>query len=177
MFVFPSAIGAADQNASGNGATIGLSENKTVLVHAATKKKVKKTYTKVKAKTKKTYRKTYKRTYKKVKAASRYTSSSYRSSGTADTSDPTLDSIMRSASGYRYSSAHHTGAELVKYGSGDCWAFSDYLNSRFQASGYQSRIVQYATSYSSRHRSVQLYQNGAWKTVPYRAYGYPSLIV
>jgi len=173
MFVFPSAIGAADQNTSGNGVTIGPSESKTVLVHAATKKKVKKTYKKVKAATKKKVKKTY----KKVKAASSYKSSSYKSSGTADTSDPTLDSIMRSGSGYRYSSAYHTGADLVAHGCGDCWAFSDYLNGKFQAAGYQSRIVQYATSYSSRHRSVQLYQNGAWKTVPYRAYGYPYLIV
>lgn len=175
MFVFPSAIGAADQNAPDNGVTIGPNESKSVLVHAASKKKVKKTYKKVKAK--KTYKKTYKKSYKKAKAASRYSRSSYKSSGSADTSDATLNSIMRSAAGYRYSSAHHTGAELVRYGSGDCWAFSDYLNSRFQAAGYQSRIVQYATSYSSRHRAVQLYQNGAWKTVPYRAYGYPSLIV
>ena len=92
-------------------------------------------------------------------------------------SDPTLDSIMKSGAGYSYSGAYHTGAELVRYGCGDCWAFSDYLNSKFQASGYQSKIIQYATSYSSRHRSVEIYLNGTWFRAPYRAYCYPYLIV
>ena len=99
----------------------------------------------------------------------------YTSSGTF--SNPTLNSIMKSDAGFGYSHAYHTGAELEKYHCGDCWAFSDDLNSKFTAAGYQSRIIQYATAYSSRHRSVQLYENGQWKTVPYRAYGYNYLIV
>jgi hypothetical protein len=175
MSIFPLTVGAVNPVASSNSATIGLNENKHVLeVHAATKKKVKKTYKKVKAATKKKVKKTY----KKVKAASSYKSSYYTSSGTADTSsDPTLNAIMQSDAGFGYSHAYHTAADLEKHHAGDCWAFSADLNSKFQAAGYQSRIIQYATSYASNHRSVQLYQNGAWKTVPYRAYGYPYLIV
>ncbi len=167
------------------------------------KAKTKKTTKKVKAK--KTYKKTYKKVtakkykvkvrywykgkwrykyvtkYRTVSAASTTTTTSYSSSSSSSSGawgdDPTLDAIIRSGSGFSYSSAHHTGAELAKYGSGDCWAFSDYLNTKLQAAGYQSRIIQYATSYSSQHRSVQVMRNGAWQTVPYRAYGYPSLIV
>jgi len=196
--IFPLAVGAVDQSASdktlkhenvwgaeihgiSSDAKIGLSEHKDVLkVNAATKVKVKVWYKKwyrSHGKWRYVWRYYWKYKYTKVKAASSYSSSYYKSSGKADTSDPTLDAIMRSGSKYRYSSAYHTGADLAEHGSGDCWAFSDYLNTKFKAAGYQSRVIQYATSYSSRHRSVQLYQNGQWKTVPYRAYGYPSLIV
>ncbi|WP_414469682.1 hypothetical protein [Methanobacterium sp. ACI-7] len=117
--------------------------------------------------------------YQTVSASSTTRPVSYASSSSSGSwsDDPTLDAIIRSGSGFSYSSAHHTGAELAKYGSGDCWAFSDYLNTKLQAAGYQSRVIQYATSYSSQHRSVQVMRNGAWQTVPYRAYGYPSLIV
>ena len=113
-----------------------------------------------------------------VKAASSSSSSSYTSSGKANTfSDPKLNSIMKSAAGYGYSSGISTASGLVAHKAGDCWAYSAYLNGKFKAAGYKSRVIQYATSYSSRHRSVQLYQNGQWKTVPYRAYGYNYYIV
>lgn len=206
MCIIPSVVGAENQVASDNIAKIGLKEDKNVLeVNAASKtkkvkakktkksiKKVKatKTYKKVKAKKtsykvkvrywyKGKWRYKYVTKYRTVSAASTTTTTSYSSSSSSGTwsDDPTLDAIIRSGSGFSYSSAHHTGAELAKYGSGDCWAFSDYLNTKLQAAGYQSRIIQYATSYSSQHRSVQVMRNGAWQTIPYRAYGYPSLIV
>jgi hypothetical protein len=158
------------------------------------KKTYKKTYKKVKAKktsykvkvryySKGKWRYKYVTKYRTVSAASTTTTTTTPTTSVSSSSsgawgdDPTLDAIIRSGSGFSYSSAHHTGAELEKYGSGDCWAFSDYLNTKLQAAGYQSRIIQYATSYSSQHRSVQVMRNGAWQTVPYRAYGYPSLIV
>ncbi len=179
--IFPSIAGATDQSASDDNANIGLSEHKDVLkVNAATKVKVwyKKWYKKH-GKWRYVWRYYWKyKSTKTVKAASTTTKSSYTSSGTADTySDPKLNSIMKSAAGYGYRSGVSTATGLVKYGAGDCWAYSEYLNSKFKAAGYQSRIIQYATAYSSRHRSVQLYQNGQWKTVPYRAYGYNYLIV
>lgn len=205
MCIIPSSIGTENQVASDNIAKIGLKEDKNVLevnaasktkkVKAKTKKtvkkvKAKKTYKKVKAKKtsykvkvrywyKGKWRYKYVTKYRTVSAASTTTTTttSVSSSSGAWGDDPTLDAIIRSGSGFSYSSAHHTGAELAKYGSGDCWAFSDYLNTKLQAAGYQSRIIQYATSYSSQHRSVQVMRNGAWQTVPYRAYGYPSLIV
>ena len=64
---------------------------------------------------------------------------------------------------------------MMAIGSGDCWAMSDYLYSKLSAAGIHSRIVQYRTAYSSNHRSVQLYQNGAWVDVPYSSYGYNML--
>lgn len=203
MCIIPSAVGTQNQVASDKIAKIGSQENQNVLeVNAASKTKkvkakTKKTTKKVKAK--KTYKKVaakkykvkvkyyykgkvrykYVTKYRTVSAASTTTTSSYSSSSSSGawSDDPTLDAIIRSGSGFSYSGAYHTGAELAAHGCGDCWAFSDYLNTKLQAAGYQSRIIQYATSYSSQHRSVQVMRNGAWQTVPYRAYGYPSLIV
>ena len=198
MSILPSAVGASDQIASDNNAQIGLSEHTNVLkVNAASSVKVKVWY-------KHWYKSWHKHWYKSngrwhyywtyswnytwkyyykyktstVKAASSSSSSSYTSSGKANTfSDPKLNSIMKSAAGYGYRSGVSTASGLVAHKAGDCWAYSAYLNGKFQTAGYKSRVVQYATSYSSRHRSVQLYQNGQWKTVPYRAYGYNYLIV
>ena len=198
MSILPSAVGASNQIASDNNAQIGLSEHTNVLkVNAASSVKVKVWY-------KHWYKSWHKHWYKSngrwhyywtyswnytwkyyykyktstVKAASSSSSSSYTSSGKANTfSDPKLNSIMKSAAGYGYSSGVSTASGLVAHKAGDCWAYSAYLNGKFQAAGYKSRVIQYATSYSSRHRSVQLYQNGQWKTVPYRAYGYNYYIV
>jgi hypothetical protein len=65
MFIFPSSVGAADQNAMDKNAKIGLSESKdAVNVNAAYK-------TKKVSKYKKTYKK-LKATYKKVKVTVRY---------------------------------------------------------------------------------------------------------
>ena len=180
--VFPSVVGASDQNASDNSAQIGLKGNTNVLeVNAAYSVKVKvwyKHWYKSYGKWKYVWKYYYKYKTSTVKAASSSSSSSYTSSGKANTfSDPKLNSIMKSAAGYGYSHSYHTGSDLAKHHCGDCWAYSDYLNNKFQSAGYHSRVVQYATSYSSRHRSVQLYQSGEWKTVPYRAYGYNYLIV
>lgn len=207
MCIIPSAVGTENQVASDNIAKIGLKEDKNVLeVNAASKKKKVKAKTKKatkKVKAKKTYKKTYKKSkvkYTKVRVKYRYKGkwrykwvykksyssvSAYSTTKTVNTqtssgswsSDPTLDAIMRSGSGFGYSSAYHTGADIARHGAGDCWAMSDYLNSKFQAAGYQSRIIQYATSYSSQHRSVQVFLNGAWQTVPYRSYGYNYLFV
>lgn len=156
--------------------------NKYKKTHRKTFKKAK-TYRKVKATYKKTkvttryksngkwkYKTVYK--YKKVKASSTYSGSNYRSNSAEWASDSTIDSIMRSGAKYGYRRGISTAAAMQSAGAGDCWAMSEYLHGKFQAAGYNSRIIQYATSYSSRHRSVQLNQNGKWITVPYRAYGY-----
>ncbi|MGF7117455.1 hypothetical protein [Methanobacterium oryzae] len=192
MCIFPSVGGAADPNASDDSAKIGPSEDiKPVTVNAAYKKvkvkvKVKykswykswyKSHGKWKYKWKYTWKYKYVYRYKTVKAASTTTKTTYTSSSSGFKSDAKIDSIMRSGAKYGYSRGISTASAMVKAGAGDCWAMSAYLNSKFQAAGYQSRIIQYATKYSSRHRSVQLYQNGKWITVPYRAYGYNSMFV
>lgn len=93
-------------------------------------------------------------------------------STTSEGSPSTVSQILKTAARYGYSSAAHDAAGLVRYGSGDCWAMSDYLFKNFKASKVKSRIVQYATAYSSNHRSVQLYKSGSWVDVPYRSYGF-----
>ena len=180
--ICPSIAGASDQNASDDNAQIGLNEHTNILeVNAASTVKVKvwyKHWYKSHGKWRYVWKYYYKYKTSKAKAASSYSNSNYKSSGKADTfSDPTLNSIMKSAAGYGYRSGVSTAEGLVKHKAGDCWAYSAYLNNKFQKAGYKSRVIQYATSYSSRHRSVQLYQEGTWKTVPYRAYGYNYLIV
>jgi len=57
-------------------------------------------------------------------------------------------------------------------GIGDCWVNSEHLFNRLTGSGIRARIIQYRTSLSPRHRSVQVYQNGAWVDYDYRASGY-----
>ena len=81
-----------------------------------------------------------------------------------------LAQIMKAASKYKYSGAAHTGAAMERIGSGDCWAMSDYLYTHLTKAGIKSRIIQYATAYSSNHRSVQYLNNNAWVNVPYRQY-------
>jgi len=86
-------------------------------------------------------------------------------------SNSNLAAIMRSAAKFGYSGAAHTASAMERIGAGDCWAMSDYLYKHMTAAGMKSRIIQYATAYSSRHRSVQYFSNGAWVNAPYRAYG------
>jgi len=81
-----------------------------------------------------------------------------------------LDAIMKAASKFRYSGAASTGAAMERIGSGDCWAMSDYLYTHMTKAGMTARIIQYATAYSSRHRSVQYRQNNTWVNAPYRTY-------
>lgn len=104
-----------------------------------------------------------------VKAGSTQTTTN---SLTTTQAEGTVDQILKKAAKYGYSSVAHDAAGLIKYGTGDCWAMSDYLFKQFSAAGIKSRVVQYATEYASNHRSVQLYQNGAWVDVPYREYGF-----
>jgi hypothetical protein len=57
-------------------------------------------------------------------------------------------------------------------GTGDCWTNSAILYSQLLKKGYKVRIIQYATSMSSRHRSVQYYSNGKWVNYNYKGNGY-----
>ena len=59
-------------------------------------------------------------------------------------------------------------------GCGSCWAWSDALYTELTRIGYTCRIVQYPTSQSSRHRSVQIKENGAWNDYPYRNTNIPN---
>ena len=131
-----------------------------VLVNAAYKKTKKvKTYKKTKS-----YKKT--KTYKKVKTYKKW--KSYKSYKKAKAYKKTKTykktyKKVKAASTYRYSYGK---------GVGDCWANSDYLMGKLTKAGVKARIIQYRTSMSQRHRSVQLYQNGNWVDYNYKANGY-----
>ncbi len=192
MCIIPSFGGAPNQVASYNSAKTGLNEDiKPLEVNAASKYKKYKKYkkhSKYKKYSKYKYKKVKVRyrykgkwrtkwVYKKVSAAYNYRSTSYRTGSSGWKSDPKLDAIIRSGAKYGYRRGVSTAAGMIKAGAGDCWAMSEFLNTKLKSAGYNSRIIQYATSYSSRHRSVQVNQNGKWVTVPYRAYGYNYLFV
>lgn len=97
------------------------------------------------------------------------------SAKTSVTSSSSLSQILASGAKYGYSHSASSAAAMMSSGSGDCWAMSDYLYSKLKAAGIKARIVQYSTKYSANHRSVQLYQNGAWVDVPYSSYGYSTM--
>ena len=78
-----------------------------------------------------------------------------------------MNAIMRSADKYGYSHSYHDAADLERYGCGDCWAMSDYLFQKMSAAHINVRIVEYATAYSSNHKSVQIIEDGKWVNAPH----------
>jgi hypothetical protein len=79
---------------------------------------------------------------------------------------------------YIYVKAAYTYKVTVRYtkssgkGTGDCWTNSEILFQQLKKSGLKVRIIQYASSMSPRHRSVQIYKNGKWVNYDYKANGY-----
>jgi hypothetical protein len=59
-----------------------------------------------------------------------------------------------------------------KKGTGDCWTNSEILFNQLKKAGLKVRIIQYPTSMSSRHRSVQIYRSGHWVNYDYKGNGY-----
>lgn len=55
-----------------------------------------------------------------------------------------------------------TFAGVVKAKVGDCWGLAEWASKQLKANGYKTRIVQGASSASSRHRWVQVYVGGKW---------------
>jgi len=81
-----------------------------------------------------------------------------------------MEDILRGAARFGYCSACQDASCMVQKGCGSCWAMSDYLCNELAKAKIKSRVIQYATAYSSNHRSVQYWDNG-WVDVPYRTYG------
>ncbi len=94
---------------------------------------------------------------------------------TSEGSPATIDAIFKKAAKFGYGSGISNAEGIERYGRGDCWAMSDYLYKKLKAAKVKARIVQYSTAYTSNHRSVQYYKNGAWFDVPYRTYGFNSM--
>lgn len=78
------------------------------------------------------------------------------------------------ASKYKFSHSSSSYCAMRSVGSGDCFAWSAALWQELKNAGYTPRIVQYPTSYSPHHRSVQ-YQdsNGKWVDYPYGSTNIP----
>jgi hypothetical protein len=149
--------------------------SKTSTKTYSTSSKYRKTYYKKVVYYKRVYSKgkyRYVKAYRYVKSYTyvKKTYTTYSGVATVD-SESKEATILRGAARYGYSGAAHDGATMEKIGAGDCWAMSDYLQTKFSTAGIKSRVVQYANGYSSRHRSVQLYQNNKWLDVPYKQYG------
>ena len=86
-----------------------------------------------------------------------------------ETTHEKVDKLMKKASHYRYSHRYQTRKELERHHCGSCWAMSAYLYYYLKKAKVHTRIIQYHTAYSSRHRSVQ-YWVGRWINMPYRSY-------
>lgn len=75
------------------------------------------------------------------------------SSKTTTTSKKTYATAVRSYSSRGYS--------------GDCWDVSNAMYSQLTSSGQRARIVQYANSYVSNHRSVEVWNGNSWVDADY----------
>jgi len=70
-----------------------------------------------------------------------------------------------------YSNACQTHDCVAKKKTGDCWGMSDYIACELKARNVSSKILQYPTEYSSRHRSVKYKDNtGDYVRFPYRKF-------
>ncbi len=74
----------------------------------------------------------------------------------------------------KYSQNRYRGSSRYRgYTNGmDCWAMSASLSSKLRSQGYTVRTIQYATSMSPRHRSVQYYNGNSWVNYDYKGNGY-----
>lgn len=90
---------------------------------------------------------------------------SYSSSSSSTSSKKTYATAVRSYS-KSYSSYSSSGY------SGDCWDVSNAMYSQLTSSGTRARIVQYANSYSSNHRSVEVWNGNSWVDADYSGQGW-----
>ena len=131
--------------------SLGMADTTFATQEHATIKKPEHKYVEVNAKKK--YRKKHKR-YKKVYRKKWVYSKKHKR-------------YVRAYYVYKYSYSYRGGK-----GSGDCWTNSEILFKSLKNKGLKVRIIQYRTSMSSRHRSVQIYSNGQWTDYNYKANGY-----
>jgi len=133
-------------------------------VYAKSKKKIKKKY-----RTKATYRTT---TRKKYRTKATYTTTSRRAYTRAvsseDLDDLQGDEGLEKLASYinrnfnHRSGGPHTAEGVERTGYGDCWGLSDWAAKKLAANGYKVKVVQGATSASSRHRWLHVYSEGRW---------------
>jgi hypothetical protein len=81
-----------------------------------------------------------------------------------------LEGILDKASKYKYCKGTSTASAMEQKGCGDCWAMSEYIYNQLSMANIKSRVVQYVTTMSGRHQSVQLFNNGEWTDLNYDNY-------
>lgn len=86
-----------------------------------------------------------------------------------------VDEVGRKWHHIKYSHCCQSASATKRNGAGDCWGISFLLACELKKRGVKAKILNYPTSMSSNHRSVQ-YQNakGKWVNFPYRKYGFHS---
>jgi N-acetylmuramoyl-L-alanine amidase len=94
---------------------------------------------------------------------------------TATSSKSISTARMTYAKSYAKAVRNYRGGRYGYTNGLDCWGMSGKLYGQLTASGQKARIIQYATSMSPRHRSVQVYSNGAWVNYDYKANGYSQI--
>ena len=57
----------------------------------------------------------------------------------------------------------------------DCWGMSEQLYKRMKKNGYKTRIIQFKTGFSPRHRQIQYKSGNKWKNFPYDKYHFDKL--
>lgn len=82
-----------------------------------------------------------------------------------------IDEVGRAAAKFHYRRYTGTTREyIIKHGYGDCWAMSDYLYHELEKRGINARILNYKTSQSNNHRTVQIHNGKSWVNFDYVKY-------
>lgn len=83
-----------------------------------------------------------------------------------------ISGILEESSKFKYVKGVNSSASRLPNDGGDCWAMSDWLYKNIKKTGVECRIIQYETSLSNNHRSVQIKSDGEWMDLPYGKYGF-----
>ena len=108
-----------------------------------------------------------------VQAAAGESDTSYSSKSSSSSSSKS--SYSSSKKSYATAVRSYTKRSYSSYGGkgvGDCWDNSAALYGQLTSSGQRARIVQYASSWASNHRSVQTWNGNSWVDYDYKGNGY-----
>lgn len=93
---------------------------------------------------------------------------------TTVSADDIFKAIKNACRGWTHSYDGSTASYLEQHGTGDCWAWSDWISKQLKKYKVNHKIKEYATGSSDVHRSVlYLDGNGDFVDFPYREYDFP----
>ncbi len=105
-----------------------------------------------------------------IQTSTRSSGSSYSKTGSSTSSGAAYGTSKSYSNSYSSGSSGWSSGK----GTGDCWDNSAALYGELTASGQSARIVQYANSYVSNHRSVQVWDGSSWVDYDYKGNGYSN---